>query len=136
MRYDKFVTGDFLAYTLYGSQVVITNPTSTPRAIELLIQIPLGSVPSSGSQETRTIQLDLAAFSTQTFEYAFYFPIAGHFDHYPAHVSTGEKVLAVADGLTFNVIDRPADVDKTSWQFVSQNGTDDEVFEFLNQNRV
>jgi hypothetical protein len=136
VRFDKFVTGDFLAHTLYGSQVVITNPTSTPRAVELLIQIPLGSVACSGSQETRTIQLDLAAFSTKTFEFAFYFPTAGDFEHYPAHVSADEKVLAVADGVTFKVIDRPADVDKTSWQFVSQNGTDDEVIEYLNQNNV
>ena len=136
VRFDKFVTGDFLAHTLYGSQVVITNPTSTPRAVELLIQIPLGSVSCSGSQETRTIQFELDAFSTQTFEYSFYFPTAGNFDHYPAHVSAEEKVLAVADGVTFKVIDRPADVDKTSWEFVSQNGTNDEVIDFLNQENI
>jgi hypothetical protein len=136
VQFDKFVTGDFLAHTLYGSQVVITNPTSTPRAVDLLIQIPLGSVSCSGSQETRTIQVDLEAFSTKTFEYAFYFPTAGDFEHYPAHVSADEKVLAVADGVTFKVIDRPADVDKTSWEFVSQNGTDDEVIQFLNQENI
>jgi hypothetical protein len=136
VRFDKFVSADFLAHTLYGSQVVLTNPTSTPRAVELLIQIPLGSVACSGAQETRTIQMDLAAFSTKTFEYAFYFPTAGDFEHYPAHVSAEEKVLAVADGVTFKVIDRPADVDKASWEFVSQNGTDDEVIEFLNQKNI
>lgn len=136
VRYDKFISDEFLAHTLYGSQVVITNPTSTPRAVDLLIQIPRGSVACSGSQETRTIQLDLAAFSTKTFEYAFYFPTAGGFDHYPAHVSADEKVLAVADPVAFKVIDRPADVDKNSWEFVSQNGTEDQVIEFLNQNNV
>ena len=136
VQFDKFVSGDFLAHTLYGSQVVITNPTSTPRAVDLLIQIPLGSVSCSGSQETRTIQMDLAAFSTQTFEYAFYFPTAGDFEHYPAHVSSEEKVLAVADQVTFKVIDRPADVDKTSWAFVSQNGSEDDVIEFLNQKNI
>lgn len=136
VRFDKFVSGDFLAHTLYGSQVVITNPTSTPRAVDLLIQIPRGSVACSGAQETRTIQLDLEAFSTKTFEYAFYFPTAGAFDHYPAHVSADERVLAVADGVTFKVIDRPAEVDKTSWAFISQNGSDDQVIEFLNRENV
>ena len=136
VRFDKFVSGDFLAHTLYGAQVVITNPTSTPRAVELLIQIPLGAVSCSGSQETRTIQLDLQAFSTKTFEYSFYFPTAGNFGHYPAHVSAEEKVLAVAENVTFKVIDRPAEVDKESWQFVSQNGTDDEVLDFLNQKNI
>ncbi len=136
VRFDKFVSDDFLAHTLYGSQVVLTNPTSTPRAVELLIQIPLGSVACSGAQETRTIQMDLEAFSTKTFEYAFYFPTAGDFEHYPAHVSAEEKVLAVADNVTFKVIDRPAEVDKTSWEFVSQNGTDDEVIDFLNRQNI
>jgi hypothetical protein len=136
VQFDKFISGDFLAHTLYGSQVVITNPTSTPRAVDLLIQIPLGSVSCSGSQETRTIQMDLAAFSTKTFEYAFYFPTAGDFEHYPAHVSSEEKVLAVADDVTFKVIDRPAEVDETSWAFVSQNGTEDQVIEFLNQENI
>ena len=37
---DKFVEGDFLANVLYGAEVVITNPTSTPMAIDLLLQIP------------------------------------------------------------------------------------------------
>ncbi len=136
VQYDKFIFDDFLAHTLYGSQVVITNPTSTPRAVELLVQIPLGSVSCSGSQETRTIQMELAAFSTKTFEYAFYFPTAGGFEHYPAHVSSDEKVLAVADSVTFNVADRPAEVDKNSWEFVSQNGTSEEVLEYLNQNNI
>lgn len=136
VQYDKFISGDFLAHALYGGQVVITNPTSTPRPIELLIQIPRGAVACSGSQETQTKQLNLAAFSTQTFEYSFYFPTEGNFGHYPAHVSSKEKVLAVADPVTFKVIDRPASVDKTSWEFVSQNGTEDEVIDFLNRENV
>ena len=80
--------------------------------------------------------MDLEAFSTKTFEYAFYFPTAGNFEHYPAHCSAEEKVLAVADNVTFKVVDRPADVDKESWEFVSQNGTDDQVVEFLNQKNI
>ena len=136
VRYDKFVSEEFLAHTLYGGQVVITNPTSTPRAIELLIQIPRGSVSCSGSQETRTIQMDLNAFSTKTFEYYFYFPTAGDFQHYPAHVSAKQQVLALADNTNFHVVDRQAELDKESWEFVSQNGTDDEVIDFLNSHNV
>ncbi|MDB4381145.1 hypothetical protein N9Z70_07115, partial [Mariniblastus sp.] len=136
VRFDKFVNDDFLAHTLYGSQVVLTNPTSTPMSVELLMQIPSGSMTSSGSRETRTVLMSLEAFSTATFEYAFYFPEAGGFEHYPAHVSAKERVIAVADPVTFKVVDRPAEVDKTSWEFVSQNGTDDDVIDFLNRENV
>ncbi len=136
VRFDKFISDEFHAHTLYGGQVVITNPTSTPRAVELLIQIPQGAVACSGSQDTKTIQLNLEAFSTKTFEYSFYFPTAGQFSHYPAHVSAEEKVLAIADPVNFAVTDLPAELDKTSWEYVSQNGSDDEVIEFLNRNNI
>ena len=137
VRFDKFISDEFLAHTLYGAQVVITNPTSTPQAVELLVQIPLGSVASGfGSQETRTYQMDLAAFSTKKIEYGFYFPTAGEFGHYPAHVSAKEKVLAVAAEQNFKVVDQPAEVNEKSWAFVSQNGSQEQVLEFLNQENI
>jgi len=100
------------------------------------MQIPSGSMTSSGSRETRTVLMSLEAFSTATFEYAFYFPEAGDFEHYPAHVSAKERVIAVADPVTFKVVDRPAEVDKTSWEFVSQNGTNNDVIDYLNRENV
>lgn len=136
VQIDKFVSDEFLAHTLYGSQVVITNPTSTPRQVELLVQIPTGSVACNGSQETKTTLLNLGPFTTQTFEYSFYFPTDGKYSHYPAHVSSDEEVLAVADGIAFNVVDRQAKLDEASWEFVSQNGTDDQVIDYINNQNV
>ena len=136
VQFDKFVEGNFLANVLYGAEVVITNPTSTPMAIELLLQIPQGAMPASGSQQTRSISMQLNAFSTQKVEYSFYFPAAGEFTHYPAHVSSDVKILAVAESRDFNVVDEPATVDKESWQYVSQNGSDEDVFEFLERENI
>jgi hypothetical protein len=136
IQYDKFEEGDFLANVLYGAEVVITNPTSTPMAVELLIQVPQGALPVSGSKQTRTVSMQLNAFSTQKFEYSFYFPVAGEFTHYPAHVSTDVKVLSVAETCDFKVIDEPVSVDKESWAWVSQNGSDAEVIEFLERENI
>ena len=133
---DKFVEGDFLADVLYGSEVVITNPTSTPMAIDLLLQIPQGAMPVYGAYQTRSISMQLNAFSTQKFEYAFYFPAAGKFTHYPAHVSSDVKILAVAASRDFNVIAQPESVDEKSWAWVSQNGSDEDVFDFLNRENI
>jgi len=136
VRYDKFISEGFIPHTLYGSQVVVTNTTSTPRSVELLIQIPQGSIACNGSQATRTIKYDLAGFSTKTFDYSFYFPTTGDFSHYPAHVSSAGKALAVADGIEFEVVDEEASVDESSWNFVSQNGDADQVIEFINRENV
>lgn len=135
-QFDKFINDQFSAHTLYGGQVVLTNPTSTPRSIELLIQIPQGAVVSSGSRETQTIDVDLQPFSTQSFEYSFYFPTAGDFTHFPAHVASDGKVVAVADQVAFKVVDEPAELDKESWAYVSQNGGNDQVIDFLNRQNV
>ena len=131
IRFDKFVERNFLANVLYGAEVVITNPTSTPMAIEVLVQIPSGAMPANGSWPTRTISMQLNAFSTQKLEYSFYFPAAGDFTHYPAHVSSEAKILSVAETAEFNVIDQLPEIDKESWAWVSQNGTKDDVIDFL-----
>lgn len=136
VRYDNFISKGFIPHALYGSQVVLSNTTSTPQTVELLIQIPQGSIACNGSQATRTIKYDLAGFSTKTFEYSFYFPAAGDFTHYPAHVSAAGKALAVADGIDFKVVDEQASVDESSWDYVSQNGDDDQVIEFINRENV
>ncbi len=135
-RFDKFVTDEFLVHVLYGAQVVLTNPTSTPQAIDLLVQIPQGSLPAKGSQITRTLQLDLQPFSTQTFEYSFYFPYSGQFTHYPAHVALENRVIAAAQKMPFNVVDQATRIDRSSWAYVSQNGTNDDVLEFLGRENL
>ena len=136
VQFDKFVEGKFLANVLYGAEIVITNPTSTPMAIEVLLQVPQGAMPVSGSQQTNSISMQLGAFSTQKVEYSFYFPAAGEFTHYPAHVSSDVKVLAVAENRDFEVVDEPATVDETSWAYVSQNGSDEDVLEFLERENI
>ena len=136
IKFDKFVSGNFLANLLYGAEVVITNPTSTPMAIEVLVQIPGGAMPVDGSWQTRTISMQLDAFSTEKVEYSFYFPAAGDFTHYPAHVSSDVKVLAVAENREFAVVDEAPSIDKTSWEWVSQNGSDNDVVEFLRSENI
>jgi hypothetical protein len=111
--------------------VVITNPTSTPRVIRVVYQIPEGAIATSGSQETRTIPLQLNAFSSQSFEYYFYFPAAGKFQHFPAQVAAGDEILAIAKSFEFEVVEEPAQSDLTSWAHISQNGTAEEVLAFL-----
>ena len=47
-----------------------------------------------------------------------------------------KKVMAVADGIEFNVVDRQAKLDESSWEFVSQNGTNDQVIDYINNKNV
>ncbi|MEA3208203.1 MAG: hypothetical protein QOE70_1260 [Chthoniobacter sp.] len=137
-RFDKYVTGEFLAGVVYGANIVVTNPGSSPQKLELLLQIPRGALPVLGSKATDSRRLRLEAYTTQTFEYFFYFPAPGAapFLHYPVNVSREEKVVGAAKPVTFKVVQQLSEFDKTSWDYVSQYGTEAEVFTFLDQHNV
>jgi hypothetical protein len=133
---DKFVTEEFVIHTVYGCQVVVTNPTSARQKLSVLLQIPRGAIPVLNSQATRTAHVTLEPYHTQTIDYHFYFPTAGKFPHYPVHVSKNEDLIAFAQPFTFNVVDKPTKIDTESWEYVSQYASNDEVLKFLSAHNI
>jgi hypothetical protein len=135
-KLDKFITGELLVHTVYGCQVVITNPTSSRQKLTALIQLPIGAIPVANGQFTRSVPLDLEPYHTQTIDYFFYFPRAGKFTHFPVQVAKNEQFVAAAEPFVFNVVERPTKLDTASWDYVSQNGTNEEVLVFLERENV
>ncbi len=139
-KFEKYVTTEFLTGATYGANIVVTNPTSSPVKAVVLLQIPQGSLPVLGSKATDSRQIRLEPYTTQTFEYHFYFPLvpakAGlKFVHFPVNVATG-TTTAGAKPFEFNVVAKLTEVDKASWDYVSQYGSEAEVFTFLDQNNL
>ncbi|MEY4674656.1 MAG: hypothetical protein RL148_2440 [Planctomycetota bacterium] len=132
---DRFVTGEFVADIAYGSQVVLTNPTSARRKLDLLLQVPQGSIALQGGQLTKGMPVVLEPYATVRVEYAFYFPAPGTFAHYPAHVSKDGVLVAeaVVQPATMQVVAVATEVDAKSWERVSQDASPEEVLEFLQQ---
>jgi hypothetical protein len=135
-KFEKYVSAEFLTGVTYGANVVVTNPTSSRVKAAVLLQIPQGALPILGSKATDSKQVRLEPYTTQTFEYHFYFPAvpakAGvKFAHFPVNVGG-----AAAKPMEFNVVAKLTQVDKASWDYVSQNGTEAEVFGFLEQNNL
>ncbi|MGB0742988.1 MAG: hypothetical protein ACPGSB_00545, partial [Opitutales bacterium] len=130
-QFDKFVTGDFERGRVYGCRLVLTNPTSTRRKVDILYQVPAGAMPVNGGMQTKSLHANLQAYSTQSTEYYFYFPAAGEFPHYPVHVAQNEAVLAAAEPFVFNVVEKINEIDEESWDHISQFGTEAQVIHFL-----
>lgn len=133
---DKYVVDEFLVHTVYGCQVVMTNPTSSRQKINALIQIPQGAIPVLNSQATRTVHLSLEPYHTQTVEYHFYFPAPGQSAHFPVHVAKNEEFIAAAAPVVLNVVDKPTKIDTQSWDYISQQGSSEDVLTFLDKNNV
>ncbi|MFT7668364.1 MAG: hypothetical protein ACI8X5_001056 [Planctomycetota bacterium] len=130
-RFDRFVTAEFLPEVAYGAQVVVTNPTSSSRQLKLLIQIPQGAIALSNGARTSGRSLSLDSFGTQVVEYYFYFPKTGGFSHYPAQLSESASLIASASAMAINVVPELSELDTTSWEYVSQAGSSEDVFTFL-----
>ena len=132
-RRDRFVSEEFLTHTVYGAEVVVTNPSSSPRRIEVLLQIPEGALPVLGGHALDPRRVELDAYDTVRLNYYFYFPDRGDYPHFPAHVAAEGRLLAFADPVRFNVVDERTEIDRESWHYVSQHGTGDEVIAFLGE---
>ncbi|MFM2167341.1 MAG: hypothetical protein RIS79_1712 [Verrucomicrobiota bacterium] len=135
-KFEKYVSAEFLTGVTYGANVVVTNPTSSRVKAAVLLQIPQGALPILGSKATDSKQVRLEPYTTQTFEYHFYFPVVSakagvKFAHFPVNVGG-----AAAKPMEFNVVAKLTQVDKASWDYVSQNGTEAEVFAFLEQSNL
>jgi hypothetical protein len=130
-RVEKFITGEFIRRTVYGTRVTLTNPTASPRRLNLLMQIPLGAIPVNNGFYTDDRSVRLNPYTTQTVEYFFTFPESGTFAQFPAHAAAEEAVVGQAEARVFEVKNAPTEVDKTSWAWVSQVGSEEEVLQFL-----
>ncbi|MEO8268146.1 MAG: hypothetical protein ABI557_00415, partial [Aureliella sp.] len=115
----------------YRANVVVTNPTSEQQRVQVLTQLPAGSMPLAGSKLTRSTPVELAPYSTSQVQYVFYFPTAGEFAHYGAQVSAEASHIADTDAETYRVLDEPESVDQTTWSYIADWGTDAQVIEFL-----
>jgi len=137
-RFDKYVTEEFLAGVVYGANVVVTNPTSARQKLSVLLQIPRGALPVGGSKATDSRRLQLEPYSTQTLEYFFYFPVpaAQPLPHYPVHIAREEQIVGEAKPFTFKVVQQLSQIDKTSWDYISQYGTEADVFAFLDKANI
>jgi hypothetical protein len=135
-RADKYVTEEFLTHVVYGCQVVITNPTSSRQKLDAMLQLPKGAMPVLNAQYTRGLHLELQPYETKAVEYAFYFPAAGEFRHYPVQVAKNEKLVASAPATVLKVVETPSKVDTTSWEYISQNGTNEQVIDYLKTNNI
>ncbi len=120
----------------YRASVVVTNPTSSRKSIQVLTQLPTGSIPLGGSKVTRSTSLDLDAYSTSQVEYAFYFPSEGESNHYGAQISHQSEHIAATDSQALRVLAKPESVDKTTWSYVADWGSNEEVLEFLDKTNL
>ena len=135
-KQENFIEDGFVKGQIYGVQTVVTNTTSLQEIQELFIQIPQGAIPVGNGFYNKSMKVNLDPFATQTIENYFYFPSSGDFSLYPAHSFDKSGMMSFAKARQFTVHDKPVIADKDSWDYISQNGTEDQQIEFLKKHNI
>lgn len=135
-RQDKFLQMPLLTQKVYGCRVVITNVSSMTHTVELLSQIPEGSIPVYDGFRTKNSVQELAPYTTKHREFYFYFPFAGEFTHYQTRVSKNGKVIGFGrESPHIQVVDPEDVVDTTSWDYFSNRAEKEELLEYLSTSK-
>ena len=128
----KYVTDEFVAGRPYRLVTVFSNPSERPARLECLVQVPDGAIALRGGRGADLRPLALDGYSMQELSVLFYFPsaeAAGR--HNPAVAVADGKVAGVAGPFSCRVVAKQSKEDTSSWRWISQNGTSDEVIAFL-----
>ncbi|MFO0912824.1 MAG: hypothetical protein U0795_07695 [Pirellulales bacterium] len=133
---EKYVTGELVVDRVYGCKVVVTNTTSLPRTLHLLLQVPGGSIGLNGQRQIESVPVQLDAYESESIEYEFYFPEAGQFEHFPVHVRSDQRLVAFAPAQPLTVVARPSEEQWESWAYVAQFATDQQVLDFIARRNV
>ncbi|KAI8597784.1 hypothetical protein EDD21DRAFT_384542 [Dissophora ornata] len=124
---------EFRPLESYGAHVVLMNATPNHTKVHLEVQIPQGSISVYGSLESgQDIQLN--PHGTFQYEYGFYFPEAGDFPHYPAHVSNYEDIIAHAAPSVLKVRAPKPDrkeTDTDTWSHILKRGNKEDILKKL-----
>lgn len=122
---------------LYGCRVVLTNVSSNRQSLELLLQLPQGSIAvgSFGKRglDTKTTIVEIGSYSSAVQSYLFYFPSTGTFPHYPPSATKKGRLVGAGVRRSLRVVSQPSAVEKNlrDWKQLSQTGSNAEVLEFL-----
>lgn len=117
----------------YQTRIVVTNPTNIERRVQVLTQIPQGAIAISGGKTSRNWPVVLGPYSSQQIAFDFYFPEAGQFEFYGAQISDEKGFISAAASQKVEVLNEPKDIDKTTWQYVADWGSDDDVLAFMKE---
>lgn len=125
------VPAELVAGHPYGQRVVLTNPTPERLQLNLLIQIPQGSLPLDGGRGTRVEAVVLDAYQTTSRDVHFYWPGEGSFAQHPASAATTTGVIGRGEPQALTVLAQPSRLDTGRWDYVAGFGTQDQVLAWL-----
>jgi len=121
---------------VYGSTVIITNSSSSLQQLQVLVEIPEGAIPVNALDYTKSHNIQLGSFTTQTIEFYFYFPQTGKFKVNPPNVSKRGKVIAIGQRSEIEVKAQKTYTSLETLSAVLTKGSQEDVLNFARTKNI
>ena len=126
---------------IYGIHIILTSISSIQQKnIQLVYQIPTGSIPVAGTLEINKKLFDLNPFSMKKIKYYFYFPYIGQYIQYPIILSKKNSVFCEFNKLNnTNIIVKPfsevivSEKIQKTWKYISTNEEPQYILDYLDK---
>ncbi|MEM8733639.1 MAG: hypothetical protein AAGG44_05440 [Planctomycetota bacterium] len=115
----------------YRTQVVVTNPTPTPREMQLLSQIPSGAIALEGQLPLTNLPINVQPYGTEKVDLTFYFPATGTFTFAGTRVNEQAVNIRQANKQELTVVEEPILGDLKSWAEIAAWGQIEQVVAVL-----
>jgi hypothetical protein len=125
---------EFVIGTLYGSRIAITNSTESEHEVQVITEIPQGSIPVTTLEYSKSTTMKLDPLSTKIVEFFFYFPGTGDFTCYPASITKDGFLVASAPGVEqLQVKTEVTKKDMTNLKDILSSGSQEDILNFMKE---
>lgn len=134
---DLYRPKEFVKGRAYTSKVVLTNMSSRLYSLDLLLQIPQGSIPLGSFQFLQVQTIELPPYATTFSSSTFYFPEAGVFTHSPAWASIANIVVkSTPNRGLLTVKTQETELNLDSFRDITRAGNKTAVLNFLQSKNI
>lgn len=133
---EKTVTS-FIKNKVYNLKTIVTNISQSNLQLQILLDIPQGSIPVSSQEYTTINSESLSSYAINSYVINFYFPESGTFKIYPSNVSKKGEVIARAEPYGVILVkDELVSQNLNDLRGILDSGTAKDVLNFLRDKNI
>lgn len=115
----------------------MNNTSGTPLELQVLLDIPNGTIPLRSHEYTQIINISISPYSSQSFERYFYIPEEGKYEIYPSNASRGSTIIGKANRVPAITAKKVWSINKLeSFEDILRSGDKDQVITFLEKRNI
>ena len=128
---------EFVRRRPYSVQTLITNTSGNNLELQVLVDIPKGSIPLESHEYTQIKSITLSPYTTESVERKFYFPEVGKYKFYPANACKGNEIIAKAGSMQeILVAEAESGGSMETFEDVLKSGSKENILEYVRTKNI